>query len=88
MTTLLITNARLITVPTGTDDPGYIDGGWMLVDDDRIAAVGEGEPRAGTTADEILDVGRSFVAPGFVSSHSHLFTSGLRGLGVGETLYG
>ena len=88
MTTLLITNARLITVPTGTDDAGYVDGGWMLVDDDRIAAVGEGEPPAGTTADETLDVGRSFVAPGFVSSHSHLFTSGLRGLGVGETLYG
>ena len=38
MTTLLITNARLITVPTGTDDAGYVDGGWMLVDDDRIEA--------------------------------------------------
>ena len=33
-------------------------------------------------ADETLDVAGAFVAPGFVSSHSHLFTSGLRGLGV------
>lgn len=86
---LLVTNARLITVPTGTEDPGYIEGGWMLVGDDgRIAALGAGAPPPGTVADETLDVAGSFVAPGFVSSHSHLFTSGLRGLGVSDTLYG
>ncbi|POX68215.1 cytosine deaminase [Microbacterium sp. Ru50] len=86
---LLVTHARLITVPAGTDDPGYIEEGWMLVGDDgRTAAIGAGDPPVGTTADEILDAGGSFVAPGFVSSHSHLFTSGLRGLGVAETLYG
>lgn len=85
---LLVTHARLITVPAGTDDPGYLDEGWMLVEDGRIAAIGAGEPPAGTVADETLDVARAFVAPGFVSSHSHLFTSGLRGLGVADTLYG
>ncbi|MFT4051047.1 MAG: amidohydrolase family protein [Microbacterium sp.] len=86
---LLVVHARLITVPAGTPDPGYIEDGWMLVGDDgRIAALGEGTPPTGTTADETLDVAGSFVAPGFVSSHSHLFTSGLRGLGVEGTLYG
>lgn len=85
---LLLTSARLITIPAGTDDPGYIDGGWLLVEDGRIAALGPGDPPHGTTADETLDAGGAFVAPGFVSSHSHLFTSGLRGLGVAETLYG
>ncbi len=86
---LLVTHARLITVPAGTDDPGYIEEGWMLVGDDgRIAAIGAGDPPAGTIADKTLDAAGSFVAPGFVSSHSHLFTSGLRGLGVAETLYG
>ncbi|KAA9143919.1 amidohydrolase family protein [Microbacterium lushaniae] len=83
---LLVTGARLITIPAGTDDPGYFENGWMLARDGRIAALGEGEPPV--TADEVLDVGGAFVAPGFVSSHSHLFTSGLRGLGVSETLYG
>ncbi|GAA3659966.1 amidohydrolase family protein [Microbacterium marinilacus] len=83
---MLVTNALLLTVPAGTDDPGLIADGWMLVEDGRIAAIGSGTPSA--TADEVLDVGGAFVAPGFVSSHSHLFTSGLRGLGVGETLYG
>ena len=37
---LLVTNARLITVPAGTDDPGYIERGYMLVRDGRIAAIG------------------------------------------------
>ncbi|MFT4136843.1 amidohydrolase family protein [Microbacterium sp.] len=85
---LLVTRARLITVPAGTDDPGYLDEGHLLVEDGRIAAIGAGEPPHGMTADETLDVGGAFVAPGFVSSHSHLFASGLRGLGAGETLYG
>ena len=85
---LLVTNARLITMPAGTDDPGYLERGWMLVDDGRISAIGAGDPPASASADETLDVAGAFVAPGFVSSHSHLFTSGLRGLGVAETLYG
>ena len=83
---LLVTHARLITIPAHSDDPGYVEDGWMLVEDGRIAAIGSGEP--GVAADEVLDVAGAFVAPGFVSSHSHLFTSGLRGLGVADTLYG
>jgi len=83
---LLVTHARLITIPAGTADPGYIEDGWMLIEDGRIAAIGSGTPDA--AADETLDVAGAFVAPGFVSSHSHLFTSGLRGLGVADTLYG
>ena len=83
---LLVTHARLIRVPAGTPDPGYVEDGWMLVEDGRIAAIGSGTPDV--TADETLDAAGAFVAPGFVSSHSHLFTSGLRGLGVADTLYG
>ncbi len=82
--TLLVVDARLITLAAGS---GYLDRGWFRVDDGRITAVGSGSPPevAGAT---VLDVGGAFVAPGFVSSHSHLFTSGARGLGVTETLYG
>jgi 5-methylthioadenosine/S-adenosylhomocysteine deaminase len=36
---------------------------------------------------QMVDAGGAFLAPGFVSSHSHLFTSGSRGLGVDQTLY-
>ena len=81
---LLVTNALLITVAAG--DPDVQPDGWMLVaDDGRIHSLGTGTPPA---ADIVLDVHGAFVAPGFVSSHSHLFTSALRGLGVDQTLYG
>jgi 5-methylthioadenosine/S-adenosylhomocysteine deaminase len=83
---LLVVNALLI--PVAASGPDVVEGGWMLVGDDgRIVATGDGTPPA-TPGAEILDVGGAFVAPGFVSAHSHLFTSGLRGLGVDQTLYG
>jgi cytosine/adenosine deaminase-related metal-dependent hydrolase len=82
---LLVVNALLI--PVAADGPDVVEGGWMLVGDDgRIVSTGSGTPPA--VAAEVLDVAGSFVAPGFVSAHSHLFTSGLRGLGVDQTLYG
>ena len=85
---LLVRGARLITVAAGAEDLGYAERGWMLVADGRIAAIGTDEPPAEVTAGEVLDVGGAFVAPGFVSTHRHLFTSASRGLGVSETLYG
>lgn len=84
---LLVTNAMLITVADG--DPDVIEGGWMLVGDDGIiVATGSGPVPPEAAGASVLDVDGAFVAPGFVSSHSHLFTSGTRGLGVHETLYG
>jgi len=83
--TLLVVRARLITL--ADDGPACLDPGWMRVDDGRVTAVGDGEPPAVPGA-AVLDVDGAFVAPGFVSAHSHLFTSGARGLGVESTLYG
>lgn len=60
--------------------------GWMTVGGDgRITGLGPGEPpaREGT----VVDARGKIVAPGFVSAHSHIHTSGLRGLAAGETLY-
>jgi len=83
---LLVVNALLI--PVASDGPEVIDGGWMLVGGDgRIHSIGDGAPPQ-VPGTKVLDVAGSFVAPGFVSAHSHLFTSGLRGLGVDQTLYG
>lgn len=83
--TLLVTNARLITMADRTG--GYIENGWMRIDDGCITTTGSGEAPAVPGA-ELLDARRAFVAPGFVSSHSHLFTSGARGLAADQTLYG
>lgn len=82
---LLVVNALLI--PVAEAAPDVVEDAWMLVGDDgRIVSTGSGTPP--TVTGETLDVGGAFVAPGFVSAHSHLFTSGLRGLGVDQTLYG
>jgi cytosine/adenosine deaminase-related metal-dependent hydrolase len=63
--------------------------GWMAVGEDgRISGLGPGHPDPDLRASETLDVGGSIVAPGFISAHSHLFTSGSRGLGMDSTLYG
>jgi 5-methylthioadenosine/S-adenosylhomocysteine deaminase len=84
---LLVTNALLITI--AATDPDVIPDGWMLVGDDGvIVSTGSGTPPGAAAGATVLDAGGAFVAPGFVSSHSHLFTSGTRGLGVDQTLYG
>ncbi|MCS5722193.1 amidohydrolase family protein [Herbiconiux sp. CPCC 203407] len=63
--------------------------GWLRVGDDgRIAAIGEGTPTADEIGGEVLDVHGAFVAPGFISAHSHIFTSGMRGMTPGDSLYG
>jgi 5-methylthioadenosine/S-adenosylhomocysteine deaminase len=83
---LLIRDGRFLTMAPGSDP--YT--GWMLVGGDgRIAALGEGDPGAAVAPEvPVVDVGGAFVAPGFVSAHSHLFTSGSRGLGMDQSLYG
>ena len=83
---LLVTNALLIPVDDG---PDVVPDSWLLVGDDgRITERGTGTPPSVPEGTEVLDVEGKFVAPGFVSAHSHLFTSATRGLGVDQTLYG
>jgi 5-methylthioadenosine/S-adenosylhomocysteine deaminase len=78
-----VTNAVLI--PVADAGPDWFTG-WLTVGDDgRITGIGPGEPPAPTG--DVLDVGGAMVGPGFVSAHSHLFTSGLRGIAPGSTLY-
>ncbi|WP_019928220.1 amidohydrolase family protein [Nocardia sp. BMG111209] len=80
--TLIVHNAVLL--PVAGERPWLY--GWFTVGDDgRITALGEGEPPA--QAGERLDAEGAFVAPGFVSAHSHIFTAGMRGVAPNETLY-
>jgi cytosine/adenosine deaminase-related metal-dependent hydrolase len=85
VTTLLVHGATLLTI-----DPARPDAfvGWFTVGQDgRLTAVEEGAPPADLVADTVLDATGMIVAPGFVSAHSHLFTSGSRGLGMDAALY-
>jgi 5-methylthioadenosine/S-adenosylhomocysteine deaminase len=88
VTRLLVRDAVLLTMDPDRPDPFR---GWFTVDEDgRIAAVEPGDPPAAVVAEagEVLDAGGKLVGPGFVSAHSHLFTSASRGLGMDQSLYG
>jgi cytosine/adenosine deaminase-related metal-dependent hydrolase len=79
---LTVTDALILTMADGRE-PVH---GWLTVGEDgRIAGIGSGEPPV--CAGEILSAAGRIVAPGFVSAHSHLHTSGLRGLAAGQALY-
>ena len=58
-------------------DIGDIEGGDVLVESDRIAAVGRELDAGGA---EVVDAGRMIVIPGFVNAHIHTWQTGLRGL--------
>ena len=75
----LITGVAVVTVD---DDRRVLDPGWVLIDGDRIAAVGEGEPSEATRteADEELRLDGHAVMPGMVNAHTHLFQTFFRGL--------
>lgn len=84
--TVLVRNATLITM--APDQSAPFNGYLMVGEDGRIAAIGSGEPPADLKPAQVLDMGGKIVAPGFISAHSHLFMSPLRGLGHDVTLYG
>ncbi len=82
---LTVVDAVIIPLADGSD----WFRGWLSVDaDGLIAGLGAGEPPAQPAGTRVLDAHGAFVAPGFVSAHSHLFTSGMRGMTPGEPLYG
>lgn len=83
---LLVHGATLLTIDPARPEPFT---GWFTVGaDGRLTAVEEGTPPADVVAAEVVDATGTIIAPGFVSAHSHLFTSGSRGLGMDLALYG
>jgi len=79
MNTILIERGAVLTM----DDANHLhEPGYVLVQDDRIQAIGAGaapeELRAG--ADTVIDATRMAVMPGMVNAHTHLFQTFLRGL--------
>ncbi len=69
MRTILLKDFELVA--TMGPDLREIRGGYVLVEDNRIAAVGE-DP-VGIDADETIDGAGKVLLPGFVNTHHHLY---------------
>jgi len=72
---VLLTNAWVLTVDAAMTE---YQGGWLLIEDGRIAGVGDGPP---PEADTVRDMGGDIVLPGMVNPHCHMAMSLFRGLG-------
>ena len=83
---LLVRDATLITMAPGTSAAftGYL----VVGADGKIVAVGAGEPPASAAADEVIEAAGKIVIPGFISAHSHVWQSALRGLGADQYVRG
>jgi 5-methylthioadenosine/S-adenosylhomocysteine deaminase len=78
MSSILIEKGSVVTV---NDDQQVYRTGYVLIEDERIAAVGPGEaPSKFRVADTIIDAAQMAVMPGMVNAHSHLFQTFIRGL--------
>jgi 5-methylthioadenosine/S-adenosylhomocysteine deaminase len=78
----LIRNADLVMTMEprlGAGELGLIASAAVLIEDDHIAAVGQGLDGAGAS---IIDATGKIVLPGFVDVHNHLWQSLIRGCGT------
>ena len=87
----LIRNADIVV--TMNDDRQEIAGGDILIENGRIAAVGQNLPRGDV---EVIEAGGCVVTPGLINTHHHLFQTLTRavpaaqaaGYAVSNTLVG
>jgi cytosine/adenosine deaminase-related metal-dependent hydrolase len=80
MARTLIRSATILTVD---DHLGDIAGGDVLVDGDRIAAVGR---ELSATDAEIIDGRGKIIIPGLINAHMHTWQTALRGFSANWTL--
>ncbi|HLV73118.1 MAG TPA: 8-oxoguanine deaminase [Vulgatibacteraceae bacterium] len=81
---IVIDGAHVVTV-SGEEHPG----GHIVVDGDRITAVGPGPapPGASAGADERIDGAGCLATPGLVNVHHHLYQWASQGMAVDGTLF-
>ncbi len=80
---LILKNAYLVTMDA---QRRILENACIAISGGKIAAVGGAELLAEYTAPRCLDMAGRVVLPGFVSTHSHLFQTMLKGLGRDKNL--
>ena len=72
-------NGYIVTM--ALPDETVYDGGGVLVEDDRIVAVGKVDPALVAPDAEVIDLAGKYVLPGFVNTHVHTSQQISRGVG-------
>lgn len=78
MSQILLKNGYVLTMDAM--DQVY-DGGSVLVEDDKIIAVGVVDPRLVAPDAQVVELGGKYVLPGFVNTHVHTSQQISRGVG-------
>lgn len=76
---IFLKNGYIVTMAEGSET--VYDGGSVLVEDDKIKAVGAVDPRLVKPDAEIVDLNGRYVLPGFVNTHVHTSQQISRGVG-------
>jgi cytosine/adenosine deaminase-related metal-dependent hydrolase len=87
MSTTVIDGAHVVTMNAGREEYA---GGHVVLEGNRITAVGPGSAPEGVRAgaDRVVDGRGCLLTPGLVNTHHHLYQWVTRGLAVDETLFG
>lgn len=82
---ILIQNGSIITMDP---DNNIYTPGWVLVERDRIEAIGAGQPpvELAARAERVIDATHLAVLPGLLNAHTHLSQTFMRGLGDDKSL--
>lgn len=79
MKQILLRDGFVVTMAEGQET--VFDGGSVLVEDDKIKAVGRIDPKMVAPDAEIMDLNGKYVLPGFVNTHVHTSQQISRGVG-------
>ncbi|KAF4459122.1 5-methylthioadenosine S-adenosylhomocysteine deaminase [Fusarium albosuccineum] len=80
---ILIKGATILTVNSNQD---ILEGGDILIQGDRIAAVGRNLSQPEGATGQVIDGKNSIVVPGFVDGHHHMWQQMLRGVATDWSL--
>lgn len=79
----LIKNGHIVTVNQRRE---IFSPGFVIIEDDRIAAVGPGGAEPAGAYDDVIDAKESIVIPGLINMHQHPWMNLLKGLADGLLL--
>ena len=79
MKQILLKNGFIVTMAEGSET--VYDGGSVLIEDDKIKAVGQIDPRMVAPDAEIMELNGKYVLPGFVNTHVQTSQQISRGVG-------